>query len=153
MRLCFHDQGNYENKTEANETETWFSQSVLCLIIKDSECYPLLWVSPCPQWQASWGSPAVQGGLVRRVSEEASDSEQALAVFEGAAEPTVVLFGFLGRPADMDSLCTVPTQLTVQLICIYPLHIIPKVQLRSYNRTEYSRIQENRTVLSVVDVG
>ena len=61
-----------------------------------------------------------RGGLVRRVSEEASDSEQALAVFEGAAEPTVVLFGFLGRPADIDSLCTVPTQLTVQLICIYP---------------------------------
>lgn len=64
-------------------------------------------------------------GLVGWVSEDASDGEQALAVFKGAAVPAVVLLGRLDRPADMDALCAVPTQLTLQLLSLHPLHIPP----------------------------
>lgn len=65
------------------------------------------------------------GGLVRWVSEEAGDCEQALVVSEGAAEPAVVLLGPLDWPADMDALCTIPTQLTLQLLCFHSLYIPP----------------------------
>lgn len=71
------------------------------------------------------------GGLVRWESEEAGDSHQALGVSEGAAEPAVVLPGPLDWPADMDALCTVPTQRTLQLLCFHSLYVPPQVQLRS----------------------
>lgn len=90
----------------------------------------------CQYFSVLDSSPAVvvllsRGRLVRWVSEEAIDNEQILAVFEGTAEPAVVLLGSLDRPADMDALCAVPTQLTLQLLCLYPVHITTQVQLGS----------------------
>lgn len=69
--------------------------------------------------------------MVRWMPEKASDCEKALIVPEGACEPAVVLLGLLTRPVDMDSLCAVSTQLTLQLLCFHLLHVSPKVQLGS----------------------
>lgn len=65
------------------------------------------------------------------MSEEADDGEQATGVFEGAAEPAVVLLGPLNWPANMDALCAVPTQLTLQLLYLHSVYVPPQVQLRS----------------------
>ena len=68
--------------------------------------------------------------LVRRLSEEAGDCEKALGVSEGEAEPEVVLPRPQDWPADIDALCAVPTQLTLQLLRLHSLYVPPQVQLR-----------------------
>lgn len=82
------------------------------------------------------GRPAVvvllsRGGLLRGVPEEAGRGEQTPAVFQAAGEPAVVLLGFLAGPADVDPLCAVATQLTVQLLGLHTLHKPPQVQTGS----------------------
>ena len=69
--------------------------------------------------------------LVRWKSQVASDGETALSVFEGAAEPAVVPLSPLDWPSDMDALCTVSTQPTLQLFCFHSFHIPPQVQFGS----------------------
>lgn len=76
------------------------------------EYLSVLYGRPAAVVLLSWGS------LVGWVSEEAGDCEQVLGVSEGAGEPAVILLGLLDWPADIDALCTVPTQFTLQLICI-----------------------------------
>lgn len=63
------------------------------------------------------------------MSEEAGECEQAFGVFDGAAEPAVVVLGRLDWPAD--GICTVPTQLTLQQLWFHSLYVLPQVQLRS----------------------
>lgn len=90
-----------------------------------------------------------RGRLVWRVPEEAIDDKQTPGVFECTAEPAVVLVGFLHGPADMDALCAVPTQLTLQLVCLGSIHIPTQVQLRSYDRAESCGVETNRRLLCV----
>lgn len=69
--------------------------------------------------------------MVRWVSEETGDCEQAFGVFECAAEPAVVLLGLLDWPADMYVLYTVLTQLTLDLLVFHSLYVPSQVHLRS----------------------
>ncbi|KAG7234992.1 hypothetical protein INR49_003191 [Caranx melampygus] len=85
----------------------------------------------CEDLSVGDGGPAAVvllswGGLVRRVSEEAGGCEQAVTVFDGAAEPAVVLLGLLDRPADVDALGAVPVHLTLQLLGLRPIHVAPQ---------------------------
>lgn len=80
-----------------------------------------------------------RGWLVRWVSEESDDSKQAIGVFQGAAEPAVILLlKLLDRPADMNALCAVPTYLTLHVPFFHTLHISPQVQLGTLNRTDHN---------------
>ncbi len=72
-----------------------------------------------------------RGWGVRRVSEKDCGCELALGVFEAAAEPAVVFVWCLDWPADMDALCAVPTQLTLQVVWLHSLYVPAQVQLRS----------------------
>lgn len=60
--------------------------------------------------------------LVRRMSEESSDAELVLSVSEDAGVPAVVPLCPQGGPADMDALCAVPSDLTLQLVCLHPFN-------------------------------
>lgn len=80
-------------------------------------------------------------GLVRGVSEEAGECEQAFGVFEGAAKPVVmILFPFNG-PFHIFVLWVVPAQTTLQFLWFHSLYIPPQVQLRTYKRTEFNQLK------------
>lgn len=91
-------------------------------------CCEFLCVSdnrPAEEVLLSWRS------VVRWMSEEAGDCEMTLIVPESDGEPAVELRGLLTGPVDMDTLCAVSTQLTLQLLCFHNVHISPQVQLGS----------------------
>lgn len=85
------------------------------LSVRDGGPFVVVW----PSW----------GRLVEGAPEEAGDGEEAPAVSEDAGKPVVVLMGTEDRPADVTALCAVSVQLTLQLLCLHPLHILQQIQL------------------------
>lgn len=89
-----------------------------------------------------------RGRLLGGVSEVAGERESTIAVFNGAAEPVVVLVGLLGRPASTGVLQPVPIQRTFHLVWFHALHVSLQVELRSWGRKREENGTQEVSVLS-----